>query len=121
MLTQAILRGFGANKVLDVRHSLGRAGDADGEKIDILLCDSKLPPDGGFWLTRAIRRNTENENRTMPIDHEQRHPGGDDRIARDVGANMVVAMPIRRRPSTIDSAWVAPPPAVHRNQNLFRA
>ena len=108
MLTHGILRGFGANKVLEVRHSLGVLETLIGQKIDILLCDARLPPHGGLPLTRAIRRNTENENRTMPI----LIMSSDTReativSARDVGANMVVAKPLSPASLYDRLAWVA--------------
>jgi two-component system, chemotaxis family, chemotaxis protein CheY len=108
MLTHGILRGFGANKVLEVRHSLGVLETLIGQKIDILLCDARLPPHGGLPLTRAIRRNTENENRTMPIlimssDTREATIAS----ARDVGANMVVAKPLSPAGLYDRLAWVA--------------
>jgi len=108
MLTQSMLRGFGATKVLDVRSSLGVMRTLTGQKVDILLCDARLPPHGGLNLTHAIRRNTSNENRTMPI----LVMCGDTQIstvknARDVGANMVIAKPMS--PSSLYDrlTWIA--------------
>src|SRR5208282_6644503 len=108
MLTQSMLRGFGATKVLDVRSSLGGIRTLTGQKVDILLCDARLPPHGGLNLTHAIRRNTSNENRTMPI----LVMCGDTQIstvknARDVGANMVIAKPMS--PSSLYDrlTWIA--------------
>ena len=62
-----MLRGFGANKVMEVEQSLSLFQALSSQKIDILLCDTRLPPHGGLKLTRTIRRNADNENRTMPI------------------------------------------------------
>jgi two-component system, chemotaxis family, chemotaxis protein CheY len=108
MLVHGILRGFGANKVLEVRNSFGVLETLVGQKIDILLCDARLPPHGGLSLTRAIRRNSENENRTMPIllmtsDTREAAITG----ARDVGANMVVAKPLSPAGLYDRLAWVA--------------
>jgi two-component system, chemotaxis family, chemotaxis protein CheY len=108
MLVHGILRGFGANKVIEVRHSFGVLETLIGQRIDILLCDSRLPPHGGLSLTRAIRRNTENENRTMPIlimSSDTREATV--RNARDVGANMVVAKPMSPASLYDRLAWVA--------------
>jgi two-component system chemotaxis response regulator CheY len=108
MLVHGILRGFGANKLLEVKHSFGVLETLVGQKIDILLCDSRLPPHGGLQLTRAIRRNTENENRTMPVlimssDTREATVTG----ARDVGANMVLAKPLSPASIYDRLAWVA--------------
>jgi two-component system, chemotaxis family, chemotaxis protein CheY len=108
MLVHGILRGFGANKVIEVRHSFAVLETLIGQKVDILLCDSRLPPHGGLSLTRAIRRNTENENRTMPIlimSSDTREATV--RSARDVGANMVVAKPMSPASLYDRLAWVA--------------
>jgi two-component system chemotaxis response regulator CheY len=94
--------------VIEVRDSLGVVKALTGQKIDILLCDAKLPPHGGLKLTHAIRRNINNENRTVPI----LIMTGDTRAttiktARDVGANMVAAKPMS--PSSLYDrlAWIA--------------
>jgi two-component system, chemotaxis family, chemotaxis protein CheY len=108
MLVHGILRGFGANKVLEVRNSFGVLETLVGQKIDILLCDARLPPHGGLSLTRAIRRNSENENRTMPIllmTSDTREAGITG--ARDVGANMVIAKPLSPASLYDRLAWVA--------------
>ena len=92
LLIHGMLRGFGANKVLEVRDSPGVLETLNTHKIDVLLCDGALPPHGGFALTRTIRRNPNNENRTMPVllmtsDHQGRarrrrqHGGGEAAVA----------------------------------------
>jgi CheY-like chemotaxis protein len=103
-----MLRGFGANRILEA----GDAGDVLSalmqQKIDILILDSKLPPQDGLAVTQAIRRNTDNENRTLPIlimtsDAQQSTV----KEARDVGASMVVAKPMS--PTTLYDrlVWIA--------------
>jgi two-component system chemotaxis response regulator CheY len=107
-LVHGILRGFGANNVLEVRNSFGVLETLVGQKIDILLCGAGLPPHGGLSLIRAIRRNSENENRTMPIlimTSDTREPAITG--ARDVGANMVVAKPLSPAGLYDRLAWVA--------------
>src|SRR5262245_62216312 len=108
MIVHSMLRSFGANKVIEVRDSLGVVKALTGQKSDILLSDPKLPPHGALKLTHAIRRNTNNENRTVPI----LIMTGDTRAttiktARDVGANMVAAKPMS--PSSLYDrlAWIA--------------
>jgi CheY-like chemotaxis protein len=67
MLIHSMLRGFGSNKVLEARSSTSVLQILTNQKIDILICDSRLPPHGGLPLTRAIRRKQDNANRTIPI------------------------------------------------------
>ncbi len=108
MVTHSMLRGFGATKVLDVRSSVGVMMALTGQKVDILLCDAGLPPHGGLNLTQAIRRNTSNENRTLPI-MVMCSDTRDSTVkrARDAGANMVIAKPMS--PSSLYDrlAWIA--------------
>src|SRR5262249_60828828 len=85
-----LLRSFGANAITEVRNSFDAIQTLNNQKIDILLCDDKLPPHGGLQVAHAIRRKADNENRTIPI----LIMAGDTReslikIARDAGANMV--------------------------------
>jgi two-component system chemotaxis response regulator CheY len=108
MLVHGILRGFGANKVLEAKHSFAVIETLIAQKIDILICDATLPPHGGLSLARSIRRNTENENRTMPIlimTSETRE--AIIKSARDVGANMVIAKPLSPASLYDRLAWVA--------------
>jgi two-component system chemotaxis response regulator CheY len=107
-VVHGILRGFGANKVLEVEQALGLFQVLSGQKIDILLCDTRLPPHGGLNLVRTIRRNPDNPNRTVPI----LLMSGDTnettvKSARDAGANMVVAKPLS--PSSLYDrlSWIA--------------
>lgn len=108
MIAHGILRGFGTNKVLEVRNSIDVLQTLSAQKIDILLCDSRLPPHGGLSLTRAIRRKVDNENRMMPIlimTSDTRE--STIKSARDAGANMVVAKPMS--PSSLYDrlSWIA--------------
>ncbi len=108
MLVHGILRAFGANKVIEAKHSFGVIEFLIGQKVDILLCDARLPPYGGLSLTRSIRRNPDNENRTMPIlimTSETREAMI--KSARDVGANMVIAKPMSPASLYDRLAWVA--------------
>jgi two-component system chemotaxis response regulator CheY len=103
-----MLRGFGANKVLEVSHAVGLFEALTGQKIDILLCDNRLPPHGGLKATHTIRSNVYNQNRTMPIllmtsDTTETTI----KNARDVGANMVVAKPMSPNSLYDRLTWVA--------------
>ena len=95
MLIHSMLRGFGSNRVLEVRNSLSVFQALIGQKVDILICDWRLPPHGGLALTNTIRGKTDNEYRTIPIlimASDSRE--STIRQARDAGANMVIAKPI---------------------------
>jgi two-component system, chemotaxis family, chemotaxis protein CheY len=108
MVIHGMLRSFGANKVLEVRDSNGVIQTLSNQKIDVLLCDARLPPHGGLKITHAIRRNPENENRTVPIlimTSDTREVTI--KSARDVGANMVIAKPLSPASLYDRLAWVA--------------
>jgi two-component system, chemotaxis family, chemotaxis protein CheY len=108
MLIHSMLRGFGASKVLEVRSSNGVFQALSNQKIDILICDARLSPHGGLQLTRAIRRKEDNENRTIPIlimtsDGREKSI----KLARDAGANMVIAKPMSPASLYDRLAWIA--------------
>ena len=92
MVIHGMLRGFGANKVMEVRSSTDVLESLTGQKLDVLICDGALPPHGGLPLTRAIRRKQDNANRTIPI-LVMTSDGRETtvKLARDAGANMVMA------------------------------
>lgn len=103
-----LLRSFGANSVAEVRNSFDAIRTLNAQKVDILLCDDKLPPHGGLQVTHAIRRKADNENRSVPI----LIMAGDTRemlikIARDAGANMVIAKPLSPASLYDRLSWIA--------------
>jgi two-component system, chemotaxis family, chemotaxis protein CheY len=103
-----MLRGFGANKLLEVDQTSRLLQALTGQKIDILICDGRLPPHGALALTRAIRHKGDNLNRTMPI----MVMTGDARemtvkLARDAGANMVISKPVSPKNLYDRLAWIA--------------
>jgi two-component system chemotaxis response regulator CheY len=108
MLIHSMLRGFGSNKVLEARSSTNVLQVLTNQKIDIMICDSRLPPHGGLPLTRAIRRKQDNANRTIPIlvmtsDGREKTV----KLARDAGANMVIAKPMSPGSLYDRLAWIA--------------
>ena len=108
MLVHTMLRGFGANKIIEVRDSFSVLQALTGHRVDVLICDGALPPQGGFSLTRTIRRHQTNQNRTMPIlvmTSDTRE--ATIKAARDAGANMVVAKPVSPASLYDRLAWVA--------------
>jgi two-component system, chemotaxis family, chemotaxis protein CheY len=108
MLIHSMLRGFGSNKVLEARSSTSVLQVLTNQKIDILICDSRLPPHGGLPLTRAIRRKQDNANRTIPI-LVMTSDGRETtvKLARDAGANMVIAKPMSPGSLYDRLAWIA--------------
>ena len=107
-ITHSILRGFGANNVHEVENALALLKTLSERKVDILICDERFPPHGGLALTRAIRRNKMNENRTIPI----LLMTGDAREttiaqSRDMGANMVIAKPLSPKNLYDRLTWIA--------------
>ncbi len=108
MLINSMLRGFGSNKVLEARSSTNVLQVLTNQKIDILICDSRLPPHGGLPLTRAIRRKQDNANRTIPI-LVMTSDGRETtvKLARDAGANMVIAKPMSPGSLYDRLAWIA--------------
>lgn len=103
-----LLRSFGANNIVEARNSFDAIRTLTGQKVDLFLCDDRLPPHGGLQITHAIRRKSDNENRTVPI----LIMAGDTReslikIARDAGANMVVAKPLSPTSLYDRLTWIA--------------
>jgi CheY-like chemotaxis protein len=103
-----MLRGFGANRILEAADAADVLSALIQQKIDILILDSNLPPQNGLAVTHAIRRNPDNENRTLPIlimtsDAQQSTV----KEARDAGASMVVVKPMS--PTTLYDrlVWIA--------------
>ena len=104
----SLLRSFGATTVTEVRNSFEAIQLLNSQKIDILLCDDRLPPHGGLQVAYAIRRKRDNENRTIPI----LIMAGEAReslikLARDAGANMVMAKPVSSTGLYDRLAWIA--------------
>lgn len=107
-ITQRILRSFGAGNVVEAGDT-ARTSQLLGEhRIDILLCDVQLPPEGGLSLVRSIRGDAKNEHRTVPILvlSSDTRPATVQR-ARDSGANMVLVKPVSPRSLYDRLAWVA--------------
>ncbi len=108
LIVHRMLRGFGADKILECRSSIEALQVLNEQKIDILLCDAQLPPHGGLALTRAIRRKADSENRLIPILLMINNTRGTViRQARDAGANMVMAKPVSPASLYDRLAWIA--------------
>jgi two-component system, chemotaxis family, chemotaxis protein CheY len=107
-IVHGILRGFGVTRVVEARNTTDAIQILLDQKIDLMLCEPKLPTNGGLAFVRSIRRSPDNPVRTIPIVVIT----GDTRTsvikeARDSGANMVVAKPMS--PATLYErlTWVA--------------
>ncbi|MCW5681742.1 MAG: response regulator [Xanthobacteraceae bacterium] len=104
----SILRGFGTKSLLEVDSAAGLMRAMNGQRIDVLLCDSRLPDQDGFAATVTIRRDPVSPYRTIPIlimTSDTRETSI--RQARDSGANMVIAKPLSPRALYDRLAWVA--------------
>jgi two-component system chemotaxis response regulator CheY len=108
-LIHGILRGFGANRVIEVRNRHDTIQVLTDQKVDMMMIEPNLPPgSGGLAFVRAIRHDPDNPCRTLPIVVVT----GDTRIstvkaARDCGASMVVAKPLSPKGLYDRLAWVA--------------
>jgi two-component system chemotaxis response regulator CheY len=108
MLIHSMLRGFGSNKVLQVRNSMGVFHALTAQRIDLLICDALLPVHGGLQLTQAIRSKKGNEHRTIPILMMiSDSPASTVKQARDAGANMVIAKPLSAASLYDRLTWIA--------------
>ena len=114
-LCNSILRGFGANKILEARDAAEAIDVLMQNKVDLLLCDAKLPPDGGLTLTHLIRCNKEVDFRAIPILIMTSDPRmAAIKKARDVGANMVIVKPMSPSRMFDRLAWIA-----HSSRNFI--
>jgi two-component system, chemotaxis family, chemotaxis protein CheY len=107
-ICNSILRSFGATKVLEVRDTADAIKVLTQQKVDLLLCDAKLPPDGGIKFTHAIRGDKDSEFRTVPIlimTNDTRSTVIAE--ARDSGANMLVVKPMSPASLYDRLLWVA--------------
>lgn len=91
----SMLKGFGADKIVQSR-DWGTAIEAlANSKIDVLLCDALFPPGGGVGFMRGLRGDAKAAYRKIPI----LFMTSDGRVsatkeARDAGANMIIMKPL---------------------------
>lgn len=107
-LVQSVLRGFGANRILefhDVRPTLHVLGTS---KVDLLICDLNLPPTGGLEFAHNLRMNPSSPARTVPILLLTNDTSVSTVLkARDAGANMILAKPFSPISLYERLAWIA--------------
>ena len=107
-IIHGILRGFGANRVFEVRNNRDAIQVLSEQKIDLMMVDPTLPKGGGLAFIRSIRQDPNSPCRTIPI----LVITGDTRTsmikaARDAGANMVIAKPMSPASLYERLTWVA--------------
>ena len=104
----SMLKGFGADKIVQAR-DWGSAVEAlNSTKLDVLLCDVMLPPGGGVRFVRGLRTDATAPFRKIPI----LFMTTDSRVtaikaARDAGANMIIVKPISPKSLYERLTWVA--------------
>ena len=106
-ITHSILRGFGCNRVTDVRTAKGAITVLLEQKVDMLIVDPQLPPYGGLPFIKSMRQNPNNPFRTLPV----LVVTGDTRVskmneARDCGANLVVMKPMSPSSLYVRIVWL---------------
>ncbi len=107
-IVHTVIRGFGTKSIVEVDNMDSMLRVLHEQRIDLLLCDTMLPPAGGFEATLKVRRSENCVFRTVPI----LLMAGDTREsqirkARDCGANMVVAKPLSPRLLYDHLVWIA--------------
>lgn len=107
-IIHTVLRGFGTKSILEVDNGESLLATLNGQRVDLVLCDAALPPRNGFDITLRIRKSIDCVFRTVPI----LLMAGDTResqirLARDCGANMVVAKPLSPRLLYDHLTWIA--------------
>jgi CheY-like chemotaxis protein len=104
----SMLKGFGADKIVQTR-DWGSAIEALATtKLDVLLCDALLPPGGGVRFVRGLRTDSTAAYRKIPI----LFMTSDGRIstikaARDAGVNMIIMKPLSPKNLYERLLWVS--------------
>lgn len=103
-----MLRGFGASKIIESHDAEMTLKTLSEHRIDLLLCDLRIPPSGGAHIVRELRKNKDSENRTVPIlmmtaDTQETTI----KRIRDVGANLAIAKPISPTALYDRLTWIA--------------
>lgn len=110
-MTRRILRGFGADTVLEADSAAQVQSVMHTNSVDVLFCDAELEPDSGFELIRSIRLDKAHPLREIPmlISTGTTRPSHIN-LARNAGANMVIKKPMA--PITLYDrlAWISQNP-----------
>jgi two-component system chemotaxis response regulator CheY len=104
----SMLKGFGADKIVQTR-DWGTAIEALAiSKVDVLLCDALLPPGGGVRFVRGLRTDSSAPYRKIPV----LFMTSDGRVsmvkaARDAGTNMIIMKPLSPKTLYERLVWVS--------------
>jgi two-component system, chemotaxis family, chemotaxis protein CheY len=104
----SMLKGFGADKIVQTRDWSTAIEALTTAKIDVMLCDALLPPGGGIRFVRGLRTDTASPYRKVPI----LFMTSDGRVstikaARDAGANMIIMKPLSPKNLFERLVWTA--------------
>ena len=104
----SMLKGFGADKIIQARDAQSATESLETTKLDVMLCDFLLPPNGGMAFVRSVRLDANASYRKIPI----LFMTSDTRIsivkaARDAGANMIITKPLSPKGLYDRLVWVA--------------
>jgi two-component system chemotaxis response regulator CheY len=106
-ITHSILRGFGCNRVTDVRTATSTMRALLEQKVDMLICDPQLPPYGGLPFIKSMRKDPNSPFRSLPV-LVVTGDTGTSKIneARDSGANLVVMKPMSPSSLYVRIVWL---------------
>ena len=104
----SMLKGFGADKIIQARDAQAATESLETMKIDVMLCDFLLPANGGMAFVRSVRLDTNASYRKIPT----LFMTSDTRVsivkaARDAGANMIITKPLSPKGLYDRLVWVA--------------
>jgi CheY-like chemotaxis protein len=104
----SMLKGFGADKIIQARDAQSATESLETTKLDVMLCDFLLPSNGGMAFVRSVRIDANASYRKIPI----LFMTSDTRIsivkaARDAGANMIITKPLSPKGLYDRLVWVA--------------
>ncbi len=104
----SMLKGFGADKIIQARDAQSATESLQTTKLDVMLCDFMPPSNGGMAFVRGVRLDANASYRKIPV----LFMTSDTRIsiikaARDAGANMIITKPLSPKGLYDRLAWVA--------------
>lgn len=103
-----LLMGFGVERIARAQSGEEARHILTNEAVDLIICDAALSDETGYDLVRWLRRSELDPNRYVPVIVVSGHTRlSGVALARDGGANFVVAKPMS--PSTLMQRilWVA--------------